>query len=261
MILGFLGTGNMGGTLAAAAAKGQGVQLLLANRHPEKAEALAARIGGQVVTNEELFRRADYVFLGVKPGMVASVLAQAVPVLRQRQEKPVLVSMAAGISLEQLQTYSENLCPLIRIMPSMPAAVGEGVTLYACSDAVSEEAKNGFLKAMEHSGRLVPLEEPLFSAGMAVSGCGSAYAALFLEGLADGGVACGLSRKLAYEMAAQMLLGSARWLLEMGELPANLKDKVCSPGGTTIQGVRALEERGFRSAAMEAVIAACEADA
>ncbi|MBO5557057.1 MAG: pyrroline-5-carboxylate reductase, partial [Oscillospiraceae bacterium] len=83
---------------------------------------------------------------------------------------------------------------------------------------------------------------------------------LFLEGLADGGVACGLNRGLAYEMAAQMLLGSAKWILETGELPATLKDKVCSPGGTTIQGVRALEERGFRSAAMEAVIAACEAD-
>ena len=174
MILGFLGTGNMGGTLAATAARGEGVSLLLANRHPEKAEKLAAKIGGRVVSNEELFRQAEYVFLGVKPGMVASVLAEALPVLRQRGRKPVLVSMAAGIPLDKLLSFSENLCPVIRIMPSMPSAVGEGVTLYACSDAVSEEAKNGFLKAMEHSGRLVPLEEPLFSAGMAVSGCGSA---------------------------------------------------------------------------------------
>ena len=128
--------------------------------------------------------------------------------------------------------------------------------LYACPAGVSPEA---FLHAMRFAGRFLAVEERLMNAGMAVSGCGPAFVDLFVEALADAGVAEGLYRRDAQMLAAQMVLGSAKLILESGQHPGELKDAVCSPGGTTIQGVRKLEEKGFRSAVIEAVIAAAHA--
>ena len=130
--------------------------------------------------------------------------------------------------------------------------------LYTCGEGVTAEEEKSFLEAMAGAGRFSPLPERLMDAGSAVSGCGPAFADLFLEALADGGVACGLPRAQALEFAAQMLAGSARLALESGRHPGALKDAVCSPGGSTIQGVRKLEEAGFRGAVMNAVIAAFE---
>ena len=130
--------------------------------------------------------------------------------------------------------------------------------LYTCGAGVTAEEEQCFLAAMAHAGRFLKLEERLIDAGSAVSGSGPAFADLMIEALADGGVACGLARKQAVEMAAQMLLGSAALVLESGKHPGELKDAVCSPGGTTIQGVRVLEERGFRAALIDAVIATYE---
>ena len=143
-------------------------------------------------------------------------------------------------------------------MPNTPAAIGEGMILYACGEGVAKTEEKVFLDAMAGAGRFSPLPEKLIDAGSAVSGCGPAFVDLFIEALADGGVACGLPRAAAQEYAAQMVLGSARLLLESGKHPGALKDAVCSPGGTTIQGVRTLEEAGFRGAVMDAVIAAYE---
>ena len=130
--------------------------------------------------------------------------------------------------------------------------------LYTCGEGVTGENERIFLEAMAGAGRFSALPERLIDAGSAVSGCGPAFADLFLEALADGGVACGLPRDQALELAAQMLLGSAKLALRSGKHPGALKDAVCSPGGSTIQGVRTLERAGFRSAVMEAVIAAYE---
>ncbi len=141
-------------------------------------------------------------------------------------------------------------------MPNTPAAIGEGMILYACGDGVTKEEEQVFLSAMAGAGRFSPLAENLIDAGSAVSGCGPAFLDLFLEALADGGVACGLPRAQALEFAAQMAVGAGRLVLESGSHPGVLKDAVCSPGGSTIQGVRTLEAAGFRSAVMEAVIAA-----
>ena len=256
--LGFIGTGNMGGALARAAAKNGDNVVLLTNRTQAKAEALAAQIGGRAVTPEECAAQADYLFLGVKPQMLPGLCETLAPLLWERKDRFVLVTMAAGTSREKLLGLLGLTLPVIRIMPNTPASIGQGMILYSPGEDVTEAEEAAFVKAMAGAGRFLRLEERLIDAGSALSGSGPAFVDLFLEALADGGVACGLPRKQALEMAAQMLLGSAALCLESGKHPGVLKDAVCSPGGTTIQGVRVLEERGFRAAVMDAVIAAYE---
>ena len=258
-ILGFIGTGNMGGALARAVCKSiPGDQVLLSNRTPEKARVLAEELGCQAVDNATVAERADLIFLGVKPQYMAGLLSDIGPVLDQREKRFILVSMAAGLTIPRIRELAGKDYPVIRIMPNTPAAIGEGMVFYDCSENVTKEDEQVFLASLAGAGRLAPLADHLMDAGSAVAGCGPAFADLFLEALADGGVACGLPRAQALEFAAQMTAGSARLILESGRHPGELKDAVCSPGGTTIQGVRVLEERGFRAAAMDAVIATFE---
>ena len=256
---GFIGTGNIGSALARAACKGvPGDQVFLANRTPEKAKALAEELECQVADNTAIAEDADFIFLGVKPQMMAELLADIGPVLAQRQSRFILVTMAAGLTIRRIQELAGGTYPVIRIMPNTPVSIGEGMVLYTCGEGVSKEEEALFLESMAGAGRFSPLPERLIDAGSAVSGCGPAFVDLFIEALADGGVACGLPRSAAMELAAQMVLGSAALALSDGRHPGVLKDAVCSPGGTTIQGVRALEKGGFRSTVMEAVIAAYE---
>lgn len=259
MTFGFIGTGNMGGALAAAAARAENPkQLYLTNRTPAKAERLAAELGANLSTSEEIAAHCDYIFLGVKPQMMEGMLAPLAEIFAGRETTPVLVTMAAGLDIAAIQRMAGGKYPVIRIMPNTACAVGAGMTLYACSAEVTVSQKEGLLQVLSASGLLEELEERLIDAGSAVAGCGGAYACLFLEGLADGGVLCGLPRDTARRLAAQMLLGNAKLALESGQHTGQLKDAICSPGGTTIAGVRKLEQLGFRSAAMEAVIDAYE---
>ena len=253
---GFIGTGNMGGAVArAVAASGEG-KLFLANRTPEKAEKLAAELGGTACGNEAAARQ-DYIFLGVKPQMMAEMLLGIRPVLQQRAEKGetfTLVTMAAGLTIARIREMAGADVPTVRIMPNLPVSIGKGIILYNAEGA--EQTLPPLLRALAPSGMLVQMEEHLIDAGSAVAGCGPAFACLFAEALADGGVACGLPRKTALELALQMMAGTAELLLQTGQHPAALKDAVCSPGGTTIAGVRVLEKGGFRAAAFDAVAAA-----
>lgn len=260
MTYGFIGTGNMGGALACAAAKNEALRpgILLSNRTAEKAEQLARELGVTACDNMTIARECDYILLGVKPQMMGSLLAQLKPTLQERTTPFVLVSMAAGLTTAQLREMAGGAYPVIRIMPNTAVAVGAGVTLYCCTEDVTVQQRQGLLDLLCHAGLLDELEEHLMDAGSAVAGCGGAFADLFLEALADGGVYAGLPRQKAQRYAAQMLLGTAKLALEDGRHTAALKDAVCSPGGTTIAGVRALEQRGFRAAAMDAVIAAYE---
>ena len=258
--IGFIGTGNMGSALARAADKGaaEGARLYLANRTPAKAEALCGQLRrAAVFTNEEIARSCDIIFLAVKPQMMAGMLAGIRPVLAARTDRFVLATMAAGLSCARIRELAGLSCPVIRLMPNTPASIGAGVVQYCGLDAAPEEL-DAFAALIAPAGLVDRVDEGLIDAASAVSGCGPAYAYLFIEALADGGVACGLPRDKALAYAAQMVAGSARMVLESGKHPGALKDAVCSPGGTTIQGVRTLEERGFRAAAMDAVIAAYE---
>ena len=258
MTYGFIGTGNMGGALARALVREVSpLDVYLNNRTPAKAEALAAELGARADTAAHIAAACDYIFLGVKPNLIAGVLAQLAPTLAQRTDKPVLVSMAAGVTIAALEQAAPG-CPILRIMPNTACAVGAGLTLYDANALLTKPQLDAFLADMAASGRLEALPEHLIDAGSAVAGCGGAFVSLFLEALADGAVTCGLPRDKARRYAAQMVLGTAQLALQSDQHTATMKDAVCSPGGTTIAGVRALERGGFRSAAMEAVIAAYE---
>lgn len=257
MIFGFIGTGNMGGALAKAAAKALPPEdLLLSNKTFSKAQALAQQLGCKALSVAEVAREAELLILGVKPHMLADLFASIAPVLAAREKPVCLVSMAAGVTMADIQRMAGAEYPVIRIMPNTPVSVGQGVILYDKTENVSQEALEAFLAGMAQAGLLDPLPEKLIDAGSAVAGCGPAFAALFLEALADGGVACGLPRAKALEYATKMLQGTATLALESGQHPGVLKDAVCSPGGSTIAGVRALEQGAFRAAAMNAVEAA-----
>ena len=257
---GLIGAGNMGGAIARAVSRTvqDGV---LVDRDADRAAALAADLGFTAVSQEEAARECRYLFLGVKPHLVAGVLAQLSPILKQREELPVLVSMAAGVTTRQLGAYAGLELPVIRIMPNTPVAVGQGVVLYSKNQTVTPEQEQGFLALMAKAGGLYPIDEAIIDAGTAVSGCGPAFAYLMMDAMADGGVACGLPRADAIRYAAQTMIGAAQMVLETGKHPAQLKNEVCSPGGSTIQGVRTLEQQGVPAALMDAVIVSYEKSA
>jgi len=259
IMAGFIGTGNIGSALARAAGRRlPGNQILLANRSLEKAERLACEMEARLSDNQTVAWRADYILLGVKPQVMEAMLAEIAPVLAKRRDRFVLVSMATGLTIARIQELAGGTYPVIRIMPNTPVSIGEGMVLYTCSENVTKEEKQTFLDAFAEAGRFSEIPEFRVDAGSALTACGPAFVDIFLEALADGGVACGISRAQAYELAAQMMIGTAMLALQSGQHPGALKDTVCSPGGTTIQGVRKLEEAGFRGAVMDAVIASYE---
>ncbi len=257
ILFSFIGTGNMGGALARAAAKKLPSRaILLANRTAAKAEALAKELDCLTGTNEDAAAKGKYIFLGVKPQMMRDMLDSIAPVLKARSDRFILVTMAAGLTMEQISAMAGGEYAVIRIMPNTPCAVGAGVVLYDSNALVTSAEIAEFTAALDCAGLLDQLDEHLIDAGSAVAGCGPAFASLFIEALADGGVTCGLPRAKALRYAAQMLEGTAKLMLESGQHPGAMKDAVCSPGGSTIAGVRALEEGGFRAASINAVISA-----
>lgn len=254
MKIGFLGCGSMGGAIARAVS--QVTKDIVLTDRSGRGKALADQLGVAYESAKEIARDCDWIFLAVKPQMMEAALS---PIRESLQEKkPLLVTMAAGLSMEKIETMAGGDLPVIRIMPNTPAMVGAGMTQYCCNSLVTEENERHFLSLMAHTGHVDKLEEGLIDAASALSGCGPAYMYLFLEGLADGAVACGIPRAKAYEYAAATMEGAAKLMLTAGQHPGQLKDAVCSPGGSTIQGVRVLEEKGLRAAAMDCVIAAFE---
>ena len=259
MIYGFIGSGNMGGALATAVCNAVGgSSVLVSNRTAAKAEALAKEIGCKAVSNKKIVEEADFIFLGIKPQMMKDLCDDIRADLDKRKKRFVLVSMAAGLSIDDIKKMTRMDAPVIKISPNTPVAIGEGIVLYTCSFEVTAEEKEAFDLSLEKCGLVTEIPENLHAIGGSLSGCGPAFVDMFIEALSDGAVACGMPRKTALAIASQMVVGSGKLLLESGKHPGELKDAVCSPGGTTIQGVRTLEERGFRAAAMDAVIAAYE---
>ncbi len=250
--IGFIGCGNMGGALASAVAKAEDVAIYLADYNKEKAYEKSQQIGAFLSENAEIADSCDYIFLGVKPQMLRSVLEGIAPVLAKRNDGFTLVSMAAGVTTDSVCDMAGGEYPVIRIMPNTPVAVGEGMVLY-CAKNTDAESREMFLDFMSGAGEIDALPEKLIDAASAVSGCGPAFVYMFIEALADGGVKCGLPRDKAIKYAAQTVLGSGKYLSLSKAHPGELKDAVCSPGGSTIAGVAALEDAAFRSGVISAV--------
>ncbi len=256
---GFIGCGNMGGALASAAAKSiGGKNIFLSDFIEEKAETLAEDLFANKSDNKTIAQNCRYIFLGVKPQVIFDTIKEISPILRKRKDRFVVVSMAAGISLDAIEKAFGFDLPVIRIMPNTPAQVGKGVILYSCDGSITFKETEEFEEIFKFAGITDRISESLIDAASAVSGCGPAFAYLFIEALADGGVTCGLPRDKALTYAANTVKGAAEMLLKTGLHPGVLKDAVCSPGGTTIEGVHALEEGSFRADSMNAVIKAYE---
>ena len=254
MKYGFLGCGNMGGAIAKALCKAT-QDVLLASKSGTSSRVLAEELNCQWTTsNEEVASRCDVIFLAVKPQMMADVLAPLIPTLQLR--KPILVSMAAGLTLEKIESMAGGDLPVIRIMPNTPVSIGKGMITYCHNGVVGQARVNAILSDLTHAGQFDRINENLMDAATVAAGCSPAYAYMFVEAIAQGAVECGLPQDKALKYAAEAVLGAVSLLLESGATPSNLKDAVCSPGGSTIAGVKVLEENGFQATIIKAISAA-----
>ena len=252
MKYGFIGCGNMGSAIAKALSKTTN-DILISDRSG-KAKKLAEELGCNYRSAETVALECDRIFLAVKPQMMASVLQPLQSAFQAR--RPLLITMAAGLTIEQIENMAGTSLPVIRIMPNTPVAVGCGMTQYCFNERVDQKVLESFLSDMKYCGTLDFLDEGQINAASALSGCGPAYMYMFIEALADGAVACGVPRAKAIEYAAATMIGSAEMVLQTGLHPGKLKDAVCSPGGSTIAGLQVLEAQGFRGTVMDCICAA-----
>ena len=267
--IGCIGCGMMGGALIKAIAKKVGGdKILLSDGDVEKAKSLSLELGANFATsNAQIIENCSHIILAVKPAFFSSVLEQIKSSYNEKlssNEKnlPVMISIMAGLSIEKIEQMScqvgisGGLQNIVRLMPNLPATVNEGMIALCTKDNVSSEFKQevDFVKEiLSCAGKVEQVSEKLMDVVTAVSGSGPAYGFMFIEALADAAVLLGMPRNQAYIYASQTLKGAAQMVLETSEHPAKLKDAVCSPGGTTIQAVKSLEEKGFRSAVISAV--------
>lgn len=251
---GFIGAGNMGSALARAVIKSAGEkEVIISDQSAVKAQLLAEELKCSYADNNAVAASAKYIFLAVKPQVMESVVKSLLPVINKRNDRFVFVTMAAGLKISSLEKMLGEEYPIIRIMPNTPVSVGKGMILYTYSDNVFLDEVGEFCEALKFAGKIDRIDENLIDAASCVSGCGPAFVYMFAESLADGAVNCGLPRNKALEYAAQTLAGAAELMLNSSKHPGQLKDEVCSPGGTTIEGVCSLEDSGFRGAVMNAV--------
>ncbi len=253
MKIGFIGTGNMGsammgGIISAGMVASEDV--MASDIFQSALDKVAEEFGVKTSTdNRDVVNFADVVFLAVKPQFLPKVVDG---IKDMDYSDKLVVSIAAGQSLERLTGLFGKELKLIRVMPNTPALVGEGMSALSPNSLVSDDEADKVLKLFESFGQAEIVPERLQDAVVGISGSSPAYVYMFIEALADGAVAEGMPRAQAYKFAAQAVLGSAKMVLETGEHPGVLKDAVCSPGGTTIEAVATLEALGFRNAIIEA---------
>lgn len=254
--IGFIGMGNMAGAIMRGSLKAFAPEeMLFFDTNAVQAEKVSTETGVKhAASNIELVSQVKYIILAVKPQVLPKVLAEIKDVITRDQ---VVISIAAGFAIADLAKGLGAETRIVRVMPNTPAMVGEGMTGVSYdSEQFSEEEKKMVETIFTSIGKMELVDEGLMDAVASASGCSPAYVYMFIEALADGCVKNGLPRTLAYKMVAQAVLGSAKMVLETGKHPGELKDMVCSPGGTTIEGLAALEESGFRGA----LIKACDAN-
>ena len=251
-LLGFIGVGNMGYPMLASATKCFNIEDLLISTKTEKTmKSVHEKLGvDYVLDKKELIKTCKYIVLTVKPQFYFEVLEEIKDELTLNH---ILITVAPGISIQQVKEAVGKDVKVVRSMPNTPALVGEGMTGICYSNNDFSEAELEVVDRFFQSfGIYEVFEERLMDAVVCASGSSPAYVYMFMEALADSVVRCGIPRAQAYQLVAQTVLGSAKMVLETKEHPGVLKDRVCSPGGTTIEGVAALEEYGMRNAILKA---------
>lgn len=253
MTISCIGTGAMGGAIMRAVCKKFDVsQITVTDKNSEMGKKFAAENGCKFVSSNKEVLKSKYIFLAVKPQFLSDVFAE---IKADIPSDSVLISMAAGVKIEKLQNFAPK-ARFVRMMPNVCAQIGQAMTALTKSDSVTDEEFADVKEILSSAGKVEVVPEKLMDCVTAVSGSGPAFVFMFIEALADAAVRCGMPRNQAYTYAAQTVYGSAGMVLQTGNHPAALKDLVCSPAGTTIEGVAALEKNNFRNAVIEAVTAA-----
>lgn len=250
--IGFIGAGNMGGSIISGMIIRGGVAAEdVYVTDPRITDEIKA-LGVNVCDVEETVKSSDYIVLAVKPNVMADVL-ERISKFTQIDDK-VFITIAAGVDIAYMKAGLGKKKKIVRVMPNLPMSVGEGMSVICGSDEVEENELAAAVKIFSCVGKTaVSANEDMIDKCIAINGSAPAYVFMFIEALADGAVKNGVPRKDAYELAAQTVLGSAKLVLDTGKHPGVLKDMVCSPGGTTIEAVCSLEADGFRNAVLNAV--------
>lgn len=261
--VGFIGVGNMGGALLRGIVR-YNKEVTFNNSQEKPMFSLCAfdtnsellkRITSELVIHEEtgitdLVKNCDIIVLAVKPQYCNNVLEEIKPVLT---DKKIIISIIVGLSTQYFKSVLGSHARIVRTMPNTPALVGEGMTLVSWDDSINNDERKAIINLFSCSGKVEELDESLMSEVTALTGSSPAYVFILIEAMADAAVKSGIQRKLAYKLAAQAVLGSAKMVLDTGKHPGELKDMVCSPAGTTIEAVVALEQEGFRNAIIKAM--------
>lgn len=260
--IGFYGAGNMGRAMIQGLIRSKIYEpknILVYDVYQPIVSKLSSELGVSVTNDsDDLAKNSDTIIFAVKPYVLPRLLKELAPNLKENQ---ILISVAAGIDIATIESVLTSEYKVVRVMPNTPALVEEGMSAVAYNGNVTKDEQKLVLEIFCSFGKAQIVDENLINAVVGVSGSAPAYVYMFIEALADGAVLEGMPRQQAYEFAAQTVLGSAKMVLETNQHPGKLKDMVTSPGGTTIEAVKTLEEHGFRSAVINAVQAASKCNA
>lgn len=252
--IGFIGCGKMAQAIIGGLLKSKLYQpdhIVASARTEQTVEQVATKFAIQAgIHNGEVAKQADILILAVKPDLHGAVIEEIKGYVK---ENAVIITIAAGITLNFLECAFKKRIKAVRVMPNTPSLVGEGMSAICANDLVESDELQEVIRLFESFGQAEVLTEQLMDAVPAVSGSSPAYVYMFIEALADGAVQQGIPRDQAYKLAAQAVLGAAKMVLETGKHPGELKDNVCTPGGATIEAVTTLEKQGFRAAVVSAM--------
>jgi pyrroline-5-carboxylate reductase len=263
MKYGFIGAGNMGSAICNGFIKSgsiSGADIYITRRNKAALKEQAAQMGVNACdSGTEVVKSSDVLFLAVKPNMFREVTDEVRDAVKDKM--PLVVSMAAGLSTSDIEDMLKvKGVRVVRIMPNVNAGVSMSVTAYCKGKNATDEDLENVRGLLELIGTATAVDEKLFAVFSAIAGCSPAYVYMFINALAEGALKAGMNKKQAIEIAAAAVMGSAKTVIESGKHPEELNDMVCSPGGTTIEGVCRLKEKGFESAVIEAVSASVAKD-
>ena len=250
--IGFIGCGNMGGAIIGAVVKkniAKSGMIFVYDKNEAQADKIKKEFKVNKANSYDDFAETDILFLCVKPNVLYDVIDEIKNIIK---DDCIVVSIAAGQSISKIEKRFEKPLKVVRVMPNTPALVLEGMSAVSVNENAKDSTKE-VMEILEGIGKAEIVSEKLMDAVTGISGSSPAYVFMFIEAMADAGVLHGMSRDMAYTFASQAVLGSAKMVLETGKNPAELKDMVCSPSGTTIEAVKVLEDKGFRGAVIEAI--------